>query len=153
MFASRFVLGCVVNRYAKWCRHVVIFPCAFVVTVLCVGAAVWPSGVQKNIVSLNTMVLQYSPIDTVVTPCTRLAVPLSRVCPYMMASAVNVFGFLCWPSGFSSPIFEFYALNQSTSVVPLNETDTYLGDWIGTAQSVARVTRATTCVLFSVDPL
>ena len=74
--------------------------------------------------------------------------PLSRVCPYMMASAVNVFGFLCWPSGFSSPIFEFYALNQSTNVVPLNETDTYLGDWIGTVQGVVRVTRATTSVLF-----
>ena len=68
---------------------------------------------------------------------------VSRQCVWLSVLAV----------GFSSPIFEFYALNQSTNVVPLNETDTYLGDWIGTAQSVARVTRATTCVLFSVDPL
>jgi palmitoyl-protein thioesterase len=55
---------------------------------------------KKNLLSLNALVLQYSPIDTIVVPNT-------------------------------SPVFQFFAVNQSSTVVPLNETDSYVYDWIG----------------------
>ncbi len=47
---------------------------------------------------------------------------------------------------YSSPIFQFFALNQSTTVVPYNESDSYRGDWIGTLCSMTAVGCVRVCV-------
>jgi len=55
---------------------------------------------KQNIMSLNTMALEYSTIDTIVVPNT-------------------------------SPLFQFFAANESSTVVPLRQSDFYIEDWLG----------------------